>query len=166
MYALCFVHAKNYFSHGKTYSLGGGGGPKHVLHDLLEVADVLGARTVEVLLDERTHRSESVLQPSLAPLQGKKQPINTCIFRLTPINNLLTKLTSLAPLQGPSLVVHIPGVALATEDILRLMSLNWDVRGKTREDATHRQRVSRVFQSSNLNLVLVCFSGTNQSKFK
>ena len=72
LYALCFVHAKNYFSHGKTYSLGGGGGPKHVLHDLLEVADVLGARTVEVLLDERTHRSESVLQPSLAPLQGKE----------------------------------------------------------------------------------------------
>ena len=120
----CFSHEKTFFSTIKPYSLGGGGGPKHVLHDLLEVADVLGARTVEVLLDERTHRSESVLQPSLAPLQG------------------------------PSLVVHIPGVALATEDILRLMSLNWDVRGKTREDATHRQRVSHVSQRRNLNLVL------------
>ena len=125
MSILLFLSWKNLFLYLKPYSLGGGGGPKHVLHDLLEVADVLGARTVEVLLDERTHRSESVLQPSLAPLQG------------------------------PSLVVHIPGVALATEDILRLMSLNWDVRGKTREDATHRQRVrSHVSQRRNLNLVL------------
>jgi hypothetical protein len=104
--------------------------------------------------------------PLSRPSKVRNNLLTPVYCRLTPINNLLTQLTSLAPLQGPSLVVHIPGVALATEDILRLMSLNWDVRGKTREDATHRQRVSRVFQSSNLNLVLVCFSGTNQSKFK
>ena len=130
---------KKPISISKPYSLGGGGGPKHVLHDLLEVADVLGARTVEVLLDERTHRSESVLQPSLAPLQG------------------------------PSLVVHIPGVALATEDILRLMSLNWDVRGKTREDATHRQRVRPRLptKESRLSTTYYYFiSATNQPKFK
>jgi sacsin len=43
---------------------------KLVLFDLLEVADVAGARRVEVLVDGREHPRQSLLQPNLAPFQG------------------------------------------------------------------------------------------------
>lgn len=44
--------------------------PKLVLFDLLEVADVAGARRVEICIDGREHPRQSLLQPNLAPFQG------------------------------------------------------------------------------------------------
>lgn len=38
--------------------------------DLLEVADLAGARRFEVLIDERQHAAQSLLNPGLAACQG------------------------------------------------------------------------------------------------
>ena len=46
------------------------GDASHVLFDLLEVADSCGARSLEVLLDLRSHGTQSLLQPSLGCFQG------------------------------------------------------------------------------------------------
>ena len=47
-----------------------GGGEAHLLLDLLEVADVLGAKAAHFCVDRRRHRAQSLLSPSLAPLQA------------------------------------------------------------------------------------------------
>jgi hypothetical protein len=42
----------------------------HSIPDLLEVADLAGARRFEVLIDERHHAAQSLLNPGLAACQG------------------------------------------------------------------------------------------------
>ena len=42
-----------------------------MLLDLIEVADSLGARQVNFLLDGRTHSTQSLLSPGLATFQGE-----------------------------------------------------------------------------------------------
>ena len=50
---------------------GEGGGEAHLLLDLLEVADVLGAKAAHFCIDRRRHRAQSLLSPALAPLQAE-----------------------------------------------------------------------------------------------
>jgi len=45
-------------------------GVSHALHDIAEVADAVGAETMEVTLDCRQHGGDSVLLPGLADFQG------------------------------------------------------------------------------------------------
>lgn len=44
---------------------------KHLLSDILEVADCLGCTRVDVTLDARTHGRQSLLQPNLAAFQAR-----------------------------------------------------------------------------------------------
>ena len=51
-------------------ALGGAAeGETHLLLDLIEVADVLGAKAVHLCLDRRRHRAQSLVAPALAPMQ-------------------------------------------------------------------------------------------------
>lgn len=45
-------------------------GVTHALHDIAELADAVGAETMEVTLDCRLHGRDSVLLPGLADFQG------------------------------------------------------------------------------------------------
>ena len=41
-----------------------------MLMDFIEVADAVGAKSVQITLDLRTHASQSIFQPSMAAFQG------------------------------------------------------------------------------------------------
>ena len=86
-------------------ALAGFGHESNVLLDLLEVADVLGAKGVHFCCDRRLHPSESLLFPTLVEFQG------------------------------PALCVFMPGVALTTEELCLLHQHSADrwfkLRGRT-----------------------------------
>lgn len=63
-----------------------------VLNDLASLADTLGAQVFRVLVDERTHPSESLMHPGLAEVQG------------------------------PALVACIDGCRLSSEEIAQLIA--------------------------------------------
>ena len=62
------------------------------LSDLLSLADILGARSMNVLYDEAEHLCESLMHPGLADAQG------------------------------PGLLVHLDGPALSTEELAQLLT--------------------------------------------
>ena len=73
--------------------VGGQADRRRVFSHLLDLADCLGAKSVQIVLDYRRHPAQSVLQPSLAALQG------------------------------PAVLLHMEGVSLGADQLCRLQNL-------------------------------------------
>ena len=86
----------------------------HLLLDLLEVADYLGARAVHFVLDRRRHPCQSLLSPTLAAFQGE------------------------------ALCMHLPGISLSAEEVCRLHSAAAAAAGGKGGDAASSGLSARI----------------------
>ena len=86
---------------------------RHVLVDVLEVAEAAGARSCSVLWDFRTHGGRSILQPRLARLQGP-----ALVFRLSGVRwsqeDVVRAITPYIGSQGDKVIGGSGGDAKAT----------------------------------------------------